>query len=302
MICGSPFDVFSDFFDLFCPRQTPAPPPFPVCSMGGGGVSELSWRLLTSVFVSMWVGANPVRQRAPPAPVLGLVRFNLGSVVMNCDIRPGKSDRRTTNPGPPDRGGEVGGGRWDTVNCVASSPGFSRCFPPGTPVSSTSETDISSSSFDRLDMTLAVAEALSPNKPNLDMTLAVAEALGPNKPNLDMTLTVAEVLSPNKPNLDMTLAVGEALSPNKPNLDMTLAVGEALSSNNPNLDMTLTVAEVLSPNKPNLDMTLAVAEALSPNKPYLTMFIAGMRDNCCIRKKVAFQNMNIVLIVIWITK
>ena len=32
-------------------------------------------------------------------------------------------------------------------------------------------------------MTLAIAEALSPNKPNLDMTLAVAEALSPNKPN-----------------------------------------------------------------------------------------------------------------------
>ena len=38
-------------------------------------------------------------------------------------------------------------------------------------------------------MTLAVAEALNPNKPNqtkpnrLDMTLAVAEALTPSKPN-----------------------------------------------------------------------------------------------------------------------
>ena len=32
-------------------------------------------------------------------------------------------------------------------------------------------------------MTLAVAEALNPNKPNLDMILAVAEALNPNKPN-----------------------------------------------------------------------------------------------------------------------
>ena len=39
-------------------------------------------------------------------------------------------------------------------------------FPPGTQVSSTCETGISSSSFHRLDMTLAVAEALSPNKPN----------------------------------------------------------------------------------------------------------------------------------------
>ena len=36
-------------------------------------------------------------------------------------------------------------------------------------------------------MTLAVTEALSPNKPNLDMTLAVTEALSPNKPNLDIT-------------------------------------------------------------------------------------------------------------------
>ena len=51
------------------------------------------------------------------------------------------------------------------------------------------------------DMTLAVTEASSPNKPNLDMTLAVAEASSPNKPNLDMTLAVAEALSPNKPNL-----------------------------------------------------------------------------------------------------
>ena len=32
-------------------------------------------------------------------------------------------------------------------------------------------------------MTLAVAKALSPNRPNLDMTLAVAKALSPNKPN-----------------------------------------------------------------------------------------------------------------------
>ena len=66
------------------------------------------------------------------------------------------------------------------------------------------------------------------------MTLAVAEALSPNKPNLDMTLAVCEELSPNKPNLDMTLAVGEELSPNKPNLDMTLAVAEALSLTKPN--------------------------------------------------------------------
>ena len=41
-----------------------------------------------------------------------------------------------------------------------------RWFPPGTPVSSTRKL-ISSSSFHRLDMTLAVAEVLNPNKPNL---------------------------------------------------------------------------------------------------------------------------------------
>ena len=40
-----------------------------------------------------------------------------------------------------------------------------RWFPPGTPVSSTRKL-ISSSSFHRLDMTLAVAGALNPNKPN----------------------------------------------------------------------------------------------------------------------------------------
>ena len=40
-----------------------------------------------------------------------------------------------------------------------------RWFPPDTPVSSTRKL-ISSSSFHRLDMTLAVAEALNPNKPN----------------------------------------------------------------------------------------------------------------------------------------
>ena len=76
--------------------------------------------------------------------------------------------------------------------------------------------DMSSLSFQLLDMTLAVTEALISNKPNLDMALAVGEALSSNKPNLDMTLVVAEALSPNKPNLDMTLVVIEALSPNKP--------------------------------------------------------------------------------------
>ena len=40
-----------------------------------------------------------------------------------------------------------------------------RWFPPGTPVSSTRKL-ISSSSFHRLDMTLAAAEALNPNKLN----------------------------------------------------------------------------------------------------------------------------------------
>ena len=47
-----------------------------------------------------------------------------------------------------------------------------------------------SSSFHRLDMTLAVAEALNPNKPNLDMTLAVAEALNPNKPNQNYSMFI----------------------------------------------------------------------------------------------------------------
>ena len=39
-----------------------------------------------------------------------------------------------------------------------------RWFPPGTPVSFTRK--LISTSFHRLDMTLAVAEALTPNKPN----------------------------------------------------------------------------------------------------------------------------------------
>ena len=39
-----------------------------------------------------------------------------------------------------------------------------RWFPPGTPVSSTRK--LISSSVHRLDMTLVVAEALTPNKPN----------------------------------------------------------------------------------------------------------------------------------------
>ena len=44
-----------------------------------------------------------------------------------------------------------------------------RWFPPGTPVSSTRK--LISSSFHRLDMTLAVAEALNPNKLNQDYTM-----------------------------------------------------------------------------------------------------------------------------------
>ena len=44
-----------------------------------------------------------------------------------------------------------------------------RWFPPGTPVSSTRKL-ISSASFHCLDMTLAVAEALNPNKPNRNVS------------------------------------------------------------------------------------------------------------------------------------
>ena len=43
-----------------------------------------------------------------------------------------------------------------------------RWFPPGTPVSSTRKLISSSSSFHRLDMTLAVAEALNPIKLKLN--------------------------------------------------------------------------------------------------------------------------------------
>ena len=43
-----------------------------------------------------------------------------------------------------------------------------RWFPPGTPVSSTRK--LISSSFHRLDMTLAVAEALNPTEPNRSLT------------------------------------------------------------------------------------------------------------------------------------
>ena len=46
-----------------------------------------------------------------------------------------------------------------------------RWFPPGAPVSSTRK--LISSSFHRLDMTLAVAEALNPNRPNLPPEVVV---------------------------------------------------------------------------------------------------------------------------------
>ena len=49
--------------------------------------------------------------------------------------------------------------------------------PPGTPVSSTRKL-ISSSSFHRLDMTLAVAEALNPNKPNRVIGYIFPRSLG----------------------------------------------------------------------------------------------------------------------------
>ena len=54
------------------------------------------------------------------------------------------------------------------INCLPSEKfhqllAVGRWFPPGTPVSSTRK--LVSSSFHRLDMTLAVAEALDPNKP-----------------------------------------------------------------------------------------------------------------------------------------
>ena len=53
-----------------------------------------------------------------------------------------------------------------------------RWFPPGTPVSSTRK--LISSSFHHLDMTLAVAEALNPNKPNqtLDLVIGVRPTYG----------------------------------------------------------------------------------------------------------------------------
>ena len=56
----------------------------------------------------------------------------------------------------------------DDLEGVVCCPWYD--LPPGTPVSSTRKL-ISSSSFHRLDMTLAVAEALNPNKTNKQMTL-----------------------------------------------------------------------------------------------------------------------------------
>ena len=53
----------------------------------------------------------------------------------------------------------------DASDFPGGIPAVGRWFPPGTPVSSTRKL-ISSSSFHRLDMPLAVAEALNPNKPN----------------------------------------------------------------------------------------------------------------------------------------
>ena len=59
-----------------------------------------------------------------------------------------------------------------------------RWFPPGTPVSSTRKLiSSSSSSFHRLGMTLAVAEALNPNKPNLFIYLC---RFGDGNYNLDL--------------------------------------------------------------------------------------------------------------------
>ena len=49
-------------------------------------------------------------------------------------------------------------------------------FPPGTPVSSTRK--LISSSFHCLDMTLAVAEALNPNKPKHPWTAISQKSMG----------------------------------------------------------------------------------------------------------------------------
>ena len=63
-----------------------------------------------------------------------------------------------------------------------------RWFPPGTPVSSTRKL-ISSSSFHRLDMTLAVAEALHPNKPN-QIKITTSKILRRMDKNLTTTTTL----------------------------------------------------------------------------------------------------------------
>ena len=73
-------------------------------------------------------------------------------------------------------------------------------FPP---VSSTRNLiSSSSSSFHRLDMTLAVAEALNPNKPNQTKPVSSTRKLISSSSfhHLDMTLAVAEALNPSKPN------------------------------------------------------------------------------------------------------
>ena len=60
---------------------------------------------------------------------------------------------------------EAVGLRVNDVGSIVQLLAVDQWFPPGTPVSPTRKL-ISSSSFHRLDMTLAVAEALNPNKPN----------------------------------------------------------------------------------------------------------------------------------------
>ena len=73
-----------------------------------------------------------------------------------------------------------------------------RWFPPGTPVSSTRK--LISSSFHCLDMTLAVAEALNPNKPKKQTTLCLGptSASGPC-PRLRPTLPQACVPDSDQP-------------------------------------------------------------------------------------------------------
>ena len=91
------------------------------------------------------------------------------------------------------------------VSYLLQTDGLGWWFPPGTPVSSTRK--LISSSFHRLDMTLAVAEALNPNKPN------------PPKrwfpPGSPVSSTRKLISSSSFHCLDMTLAVAEGLTPNK---------------------------------------------------------------------------------------